>query len=198
MEMIPMGNPMLDKMIENDYLNKNTLYFTTEFDRESCTLFCRQLQKLGDRELDKRDEDRKPIKVVISSYGGNVYDYYSVASMIEYYKEKGLIIETHCQGYAMSAGAKLLILGSKGHRTITKYGCVLLHQVQTGQFGRMTHQEKRKDVEDLDGMWEVLSGIIKANTLLTDEEIEGFTKYNLDITYTPAQCVEKGIVDKII
>ena len=91
-------SPMLEEMKRYDYLNENIIYFDDEFDRESCTLFCRQLRKLGDQELKKKEEERKPIKIYIASYGGKVMDYYTVASTIEYYKNRGIIIATYCMG----------------------------------------------------------------------------------------------------
>lgn len=191
-------NALMERMKETDYLNNNTIYFDTEFDRDSCMLFTRQLKKLAEQELQKRDEDRKPIKVIISSYGGNVYDYYTCASMIEYYKEKGIIIETHCYGYAMSAGAKLLIIGSKGHRYATRYSDILLHQIQVTRFGKQTMQEQIADTKDLERMWNVLKGIIKNNTNLTEEEIENFTKLNMDVHYSAEEALEKGLIDHII
>lgn len=198
MEQLILPNPLMEQMKTIDYTKHNTIYFDTEFDRDSCMLFTRQLKKLCEQELGKRDEDRKPVKVIISSYGGNVYDFFTCASMMEYYKEKGIIIETHCYGYAMSAGAKLLILGSKGHRYATRYSSILLHQIQTGQWGRMTMQEKIADTEEMKRNWDVLKNIIKNNTTLSDEEIENFTHLNLDVYYTAEEAKEKGIVDVLI
>lgn len=197
-QFLTIPNPLLEQMKLTDYTKNNTIYFDSEFDRESCSVFCRQLKKLGEQELKKEKEKRKHIKVIISSYGGNVLDYYTCASLMEYYQEKGLIIETHCYGYAMSAGAKLLILGSKGHRYCTRYASILLHQIQTGQWGSMTMQEKIADVKQLERDWETLKTIIKKHTKLSEQEIEDFTKNNLDVYYTPEEAVQKGIVDNLI
>lgn len=194
-----MNNSSLwEQMKITDYTRYNTIYFDDEFGRESCTIFCRQLKKLAEQELKKEESKRQHIKIIISSYGGNVLDFYTCASLMEYYQEKGIIIETHCYGYAMSAGAKLLILGSKGHRYCTRYASILLHQIQTGQWGSMTMQEKLADVKQLERDWEILKNIIRKHTMLSEEEIEAFTKANLDVYYLPEEAVEKGIVDHII
>lgn len=197
-QLLTLPNPLMEQMKMTDYTKYNTIYFDTEFDRDSCTVFCRQLKKLAEQELKKEEDKRQHIKIIISSYGGNVLDYYTCASLMEYYQEKGIIIETHCYGYAMSAGAKLLILGSKGHRYCTRYASILLHQIQTGQYGSMTMQEKIADVKQLERDWSVLKGIIKKHTKLSDEELENFTKANLDVYYSPEEAVSKGLVDKII
>ena len=62
---------MLDRMMEQDYQMENTIYLATEIDRNSQVLFCRQLRKLAERELKKKEKDRKPIKIRISSFGIN-------------------------------------------------------------------------------------------------------------------------------
>ena len=56
---------MLDRMMEQDYQMENTIYLATEIDRNSQVLFCRQLRKLAERELKKKEKDRKPIKIRI-------------------------------------------------------------------------------------------------------------------------------------
>lgn len=197
-QQLTLQNSLLEEMKITDYTRYNTIYFDDEFDRKSCTFFCRQLKKLAEQELKKEESKRQHIKIIISSYGGNVLDFYTCASLMEYYQEKGIIIETHCYGYAMSAGAKLLILGSKGHRYCTRYANILLHQIQTGQWGSMTMQEKLADVKQLERDWNTLKNIIKKHTKLTEEEIEGFTKNNLDVYYSPEEALNKGLVDIII
>lgn len=198
LEELEVSNPLFEQMKLTDYTKHNTIYFDTEFDRDSCLLFCRQLKKLCQQELRKEEKDRKHVKVIITSYGGSVYDYFSCASLMEYYKEKGIIIETYCYGYCMSAGAKLLILGSKGYRYATRYASILLHQIQTTNFGKQTLQERIQDSQQLQKDWKLLKSIIKNNTNLTEEEIEDFTRLNLDVFYTSEEALEKGIIDNII
>ena len=142
-QIIYQNNLLLNAKL-NDYLKDNTIYLDCEVDRESQVLFCRQLRRLCERELKKKKEDRKPIKIYISSYGGVLVDYFAMASMILHYEEKGIIIETINMGYSCSAGFYLLILGTKGHRYSTRYGELLVHQIQCGQpYGTQTDMKER-------------------------------------------------------
>lgn len=191
-------NKTLTEMKMNDYLHKNTIYLDTEIDRESQVLFCRQLEKLAQDELAKRDEDRKPIKIKITSYGGSLVSVFAMISYMEHWQSKGIVIETVCDGFTASGGTKILMAGTKGHRYITKYANVLLHQIQTGQYGSITHSELITKVEDLDRSWEILKIIFKKNTKLTDEEIDRYIDCNKDVVYSSEEAIEKGIVDKII
>ena len=190
-------NRALEEMKLNDFLYQNTIYLDCEINREVQVLFCRQLRKLSTQELAKPKEDQKHIKVRISSFGGWIVSVFAMVSDMEYWQEQGIIIETHCDGYCASGGSKILFAGSKGYRFITRYGWVLVHQPQYGGHN-CTLQEKINDLKyDLKD-WEMLKSMMRKHTKLTEEDIEGYTKTNLDVTYYPEECLEKSIVDYIL
>jgi ATP-dependent protease ClpP protease subunit len=118
-------------------------------------------------------------------------------SEMEYWQELGIIIETYCDGYTASGGSKILIAGSKGHRYITRYGTVLIHQ-SGGVGGSYTLQEKVIELKESLKDWEVLKTIFRKHTKLTEEDLTNFTEKNVDFTYHPLEAIEKGLVDKII
>lgn len=199
-----MGKSILDsvdstteEMLLNDYRYYNTIYVNDEIDRELQIKFCRQMRKLAKDELAKVEKDREPIKIRITSYGGSVYSYYAMASEIERAKDSGLIVETYCDGFAYSAGAYLLMLGTKGHRYATRYCDILLHQANFGM-GRVTHQEAKDTIESLDKCWEVLKDIMRKNTNLTEEEMDNFLITNRDYRYNGEEAIKKGIIDELL
>ena len=192
-----MENKLLTEMKKNDYLYNNTIYLDTEIDRESQVLFCRQLRRLSEKELLKPESERKHIKIRISSFGGWVCSVFAMISDMEMWQEKGIIIETYCDGYTASGGSKILMAGSKGYRYMTRYGTVLIHQ-SNGSRANLTLQESVKDVEESLKDWETLKQIFKKHSKLTDEDIFNFTDKNIDFTYRPEECLEKGIVDVIL
>jgi len=191
-------NRILDEMKLNDFLNKNIIYLDKEIDRESQVQFCRELRKLAEQELDKPENERKHIQIKISSFGGWVCSVFAMVSYMEYWQEKGIIIETYCDGYSASGGSKILMAGSKGYRYITRYGTVLIHQSNSYRQGYSTLQENIKDVEESLKDWETLKIIFKKHSKLTDEDIDNFTEKNIDFIYRPQECLNKGIVDHII
>lgn len=190
-------NRILEEMKVNDYLKNNTIYLDCEIDRESQVRFCRELRKLSEQELVKPKSEQKHIKIRISSFGGWVCSVFAMVSYMEYWQEKGIIIETYGDGYTASGGSKILFAGSKGHRYITRYGTVLIHQ--SGGFGSAyTLQEKINELKYTLKDWELIKKMFKKHTKLTDEEINNFTEKNVDFTYYPEECIEKSIVDHII
>lgn len=197
MEMMVPLNRVLEEMKINDYLKHNTIYLDCEIDRESQVRFCRELQKLAEQELVKSELERKPIKVKISSFGGWVCAVFAMVSYMEYWQEKGITIATYGDGYTASGGSKILMAGSKGHRYLTRYGTVLIHQ-SGGYSNAYTLQEKVNELKYTLKDWELLKKMFKKHTKLTNEEIENFTEKNVDFIYYPEECVEKSIVDHII
>ena len=182
----------------NDYMYENTIYIDTELDREVQIKFGRQLKKLAENELSNPDNERENIKIKISSFGGMVTSVFYMATMLEYWQDRGLIIETHCDGFTASGGAWLLMIGSKGHRYITRYGGVLFHQPNGHKHGVSTLQEDIKNVENSIKDWDVLKNMIKKHTKISDKELEDYTEKNIDFIYNPQECIEKSIVDHIV
>lgn len=188
----------LDEMILNDYKHFNTIYIAEEIGLECQVRICRQLRKLAEQELKKEKEDRKHIKIRLTTCGGAVVSLFAIVSYMEYYKNKGIIIETYCDGYCASAGAKILMCGSKGYRYSTKRACILIHQTQATLMGHYTLQESKATVSNMVKDWEIAKDIFRENSNLTEEEIENLTEKNLDVIYTAQESLEKGIVDHLI
>ena len=191
-----MEDNLSPEMKKNDYLHDNTIYFDTEVDRESQVKVCRMMRKIAEKELSKPVEKRKSIKLRISSFGGSILAFFAIANEMERIKEKGIIIETYCDGYCCSSASKILLLGSKGHRISGRYGEILIHQTQLGGL-QGTQTELENEMKNIKRNWETIKTIFKENTKLTDEDIENLTKYNLDVVYSPQEALEKGIIDII-
>ena len=197
-EQLIVYNRQLEEAKLNDYLNKNVIYLDCEIDRDSSVWFCRQLSKLAERELKKEEKDRKPIKVMINSYGGCVVDFFYIASTMLRYEEKGVVIETYCNGYAMSAGAYILMLGSKGHRYATRFCNIVVHQTQLTLCSHYTQADLKQLNEDVEKNWDILVDLMKKYTDMSDKDIENLIDKNLDVTYHAKDALEKGIIDIIL
>lgn len=199
MSMLPSRQSgILDEMKMNDYLKQNTIYLDCEIDRESQVIFCRQLRKLAEQELAKPESERNHIKIKISSFGGWICSVFAMISYMEYWQEQGIIIETYCDGYTASGGSKILMAGTKGYRYITRYATVLIHQSNSYKQGYSTLQEDIKNVEDSLKDWETLKDIFRKHSKLTEQDMNDFLDKNIDFTYRPKECIQKGIVDHII
>lgn len=181
----------------NDFKEDNTIYLYEEVDRDSISIVSRQLRKACESELKKNELERKHIKIRICSYGGEAYSMLGLISIMEYYIGKGLIIETYNDGFCCSAGAKILMCGSKGYRYGVKRGMTLIHQTQTG-LGYATLQEARNWMCGNEILWDEICDLFRTYSNLTEQEIEDLTAKNLDVTYMNRIALEKGIIDEIL
>ena len=189
---------LLNQMKVNDYIKNNVIYLDTEIERESQVLFCRQLEKLALQELAKEEKDRKPITIKISSYGGVVWDVFCMVSMMEYWQEKGITIKTVCMGYVASGGSKILMAGSKGHRYITRYARVLIHQSNSFSYGHTTLQEKLMDAKYSLEDFELIKEMFRKHTKLSEEQLKDLVDKNIDVQFFADEAVKLGLADNII
>lgn len=70
--------------------------------------------------------------VVIDSYGGEVY---GLLAILEAFRNSPIPVATVIQGKAMSCGAMLAAMGTRGHRYISPYAHVLIHHVSSSTAG---------------------------------------------------------------
>lgn len=81
-------------------------------------------------------ESNDPIKITLSSYGGDVYSGFEVYDAI---RESKAPVHIHAMGKIMSAG--LLIFLAADHRTSSKNTTFMAHSVSTGMEGKLKDLE---------------------------------------------------------
>lgn len=146
------------------------------------------------RKIDLEKNTRRPITIVIRSYGGSIYDGLSLIGLMKTMIDDGYEIITEVSGYAMSMGGLISVVGSK--RRISRYGTVLIHQPSSGARGTLNDiKAVGKEVERL---WSVSKQIIKEHSNVTDEYLDEIYEYKIDKFISPEECLELGLVDEII
>lgn len=192
------NDTILEDMQLKDYKRDNTIYVKDLDSIDVQIKICRQLRKLGEKELKKIEKDRQPIKMRISSFGGLLISCFAIVSEMKRLQDMGIVIETYCDGFAISAGAIILMCGTKGYRYTSRYSQILVHQIQCGNSFRETHKELRERAKTTDNQWEILKGIIVDNTKITEAEAENYVTSNIDYTYSSLEAKDKGIIDIIL
>ncbi len=189
------GDPVLNEIYLTQAMDRRTIEFIEEFDREGCykaIYFLNRIERLDDAENIPMDK-REPITININSYGGVVYDYMAMASVITRLQDRGYIIATHCVGVAMSCGFMLLIIGSKGYRTLGRYNTAMCHQHSGGMGG--TYQDMVENIEDQHRVWNTMVEIITSRTNITIDQLIDMKERKLDWYMNAEECVELGVVD---
>ena len=131
----------------------------------------------------------QPIKLHITTYGGTVYDVFTVIDTI---KNMKVDVHTICKGIVASAGTLLSLAGKR--RYITENSYMLIHEIRSGMWGKFT--ELKEEYENVTELMEHLKKYYLKNTKMTEEEI--IEQLRKDTMWNAQTCLEKGLVDEIL
>jgi ATP-dependent protease ClpP protease subunit len=178
---------------DNFYTMDNNIYFQDEISLDSINSLNREIRELSKELIDfanKYDlESPPPIKLHITSYGGSVIAAFSAIDCIESSK---VPVHTIIDGYAASAATLISVCGAK--RYIRKHASMLIHQVRSGMWGKMTEIED--DYANLQKTHEQIKKIYSEKTRIKRKHLSKILKHDLD--WDAKTCLENGLVDEII
>ncbi len=140
--------------------------------------------------LDSEDPD-KEIKFYINSPGGQI------TSGMAIYDTMQLVhapISTIAVGMAASMGTVLLTAGTKGARYALPNATIHLHQPLGGVQGQAVDIEI--EAREILRIRDLLNGILKRHTGLSDEDILKYTDRNFYMT--PEKAKELGVIDDVL
>lgn len=115
-----------------------------------------------DDDKDISIEKRIPIKLHISSYGGDIYSGWNLVSVIENSKTP---IHTYVEGFAMSMALPIYLAGHK--RFLGKYATLLYHELRGQAAG--TRQEVKRLDKEYDRLQKMYDDYITSRSLITQD-----------------------------
>lgn len=133
----------------------------------------------------------KPIKIMIDSYGGQVYQILGLLAVIDKSKTP---VHTYVTGAAMSCGFMLLIHGHK--RFAYKHATPLYHQVGSVAWGKLKDMEE--SVIEAKRLQEILEKLTLERTKITAKKLEKIYKTKKDWFMTAEEALKLGVVDEIV
>lgn len=167
--------------------NEFVLHFYEDFDQDSTREATRLLRSFNEgvvelidvnEKLAKLGEPEQPLptlRIVISSLGGSMYDLLTITNEIMALKDLDVVVITEANGYAMSCGFLLFMLGDI--RTVTSDFCteLLYHEVQIHGVVHENGNLLKKDIERAnDVILRKYKDIIVKETLVTEEMLEEY------------------------
>ena len=173
----------------------NHIYFYDEIDRDTMLELSKkikntalELQKL----VLKYDLQEKPkIYLHINSLGGCIFSSFTVIDTI---LQSEIPIVTIVEGACASAATLISVAGHE--RWIGEYGYFLMHQLRSSTWGAMNELVDEHD-NCLELMRRIKSHYIRFSfNLFKESELDDILKH--DIWWTAADCLENGLVDRII
>ena len=189
-------NPIIEEMKTKEVVKYRTINFLGDFNEESCykcEYYIRKIMNLDKLENIKK-EDLQPIKIKISSYGGEVYELLGLLQLLKECKDKGYKIITECVGKAMSCGFALFIFGDE--RIASKYSSLLYHSASTCAIGKI--QDIEDELSEVKRLNEIILDTICGNTDIPREMLENINKEKKDYIFNIEEVKKYNIANKII
>lgn len=135
--------------------------------------------------------DTPHIQILLSTYGGSVYDGLSLYDVMCNSKTQ---IDITCSGKIMSMGI-VLLLGAH-NRYAYKNTTFMIHQVSAGCIGKLEDMEESTD--EVKRLNERIFNIIVEKTKITRKKLNEIKKLRKDWFITAEEALELGLIDKII
>ncbi len=136
---------------------------------------------------------RKPIHLVVSTYGGSVDEMFSLYDAIKFLP---CPVYTIALGKVMSAGVLLLAAGEKGKRLIGRSARIMMHPVAGGMYGNVF--EILNESKEHHRLHDLMITALEAETNMKRDDIENIMKAGHDFYITADEAIKRGIVDKIV
>ena len=140
--------------------------------------------------LNSQDPDRD-INLYINSPGGQIT---SGLAIFDTMRMITAPVSTIAVGMAASMGTILLTAGTKGKRHALPNATIHLHQPLGGVQGQAADIEI--EAREILRMRDLLNGVLREQTKMTDEQIARYTDRNMYLT--AQQAVEVGLIDAVL
>lgn len=173
------------KVSSIDLVSKRIIYLDGEIDDKSAKDIIELLFKLDEC-------NHKDITMYINSGGGSVSSGMAIYDVMNYIKSD---VRTICIGRCASMGAILLLNGAKGKRYALPNSEVMIHEVSSMSFGKVTEMKEKLDHSS--SLNDKLHKIIADKTNLTLGQVRKKTT-NKDVWLSARQALKLGFVDKIL
>jgi ATP-dependent protease ClpP protease subunit len=131
-----------------------------------------------------------PLYLHITTHGGDLFASLLLADKIQH---SAIPIYTVIEGYAMSGGTIMSVVGKK--RYMTPHSYALIHQLNQTMFGRYTYNELKDDHENVTLLMDDLKKLYTKHTKLTEKKLTEIFKHDNYRGYD--YCLQHGIVDGI-
>ena len=169
------------------YSFSNHIYFNDDINNNTSFKLNNAL-RLMESKLKSLNIDNIPIYLHLTTNGGLIHAAFSI---IDCMNSISLPIYTVIEGYVASAGTLISVSGEK--RYISKNAYVLIHELRSGFWGKMSEMEE--EMMNIKKIQEHLINIYLNKTSLKKKKLNRILKK--DIEWNAEEAIEFGIVDEI-
>jgi len=185
---------LIEEMKLNSAIKYRTIYLTEDVGDDIMFKVDYFIDKIVRHDTKSGVIKPEPIKLIINSYGGSIYDGLGLISKIEHMQENGYEFHGEVPSYAMSMGSALLQICKR--RSARRYATILYHTPLSGMQGTLS--EMQTSMDEVHRLWELMKSISLKHTKMTSEFLDSMYDRNKDFYMTPQQALEYGIIDEIL
>jgi ATP-dependent Clp protease protease subunit len=191
-----MSNEKKRKVLRDKENLSRTLVLSGEIDEESVAELIQDISDINDFDDDQEsnivDYERNPIKLIVNSMGGSVYDGFALIGVIE--KSKTLI-HTYCYGSAMSMALLILVSGHRrfGHKLSTYMYHECLDQLPYDKLSTLN-----ENLQETNRIMKVYDDYLISKTSMKRKQLDDSKKVKYDWYFSPEDALQYKIIDEII
>lgn len=169
----------------------NRIYFNDDITQDSISALNRELRTMDDKLSVLAltyQMDPPPIYLYLTTDGGEIY---AAMSAIDCIKQLRCPVYTVVDGFVASAGTLLSLAGKK--RFIQPNGYMLIHELRSGMWGKMTSL-----TEEYDNLKKIMNHLIQfytEHTKLKEKQLEKLLIK--DSIWNATECIQKGVADAV-
>jgi len=150
------------------------------------------IYEINDEDKNKEVDKREPIKLILNSPGGDVYDGIGIVDVIE---ESLTPIHIYVHGQAQSMGFAIATAGH--YRYASKRTTFMYHEIAWGSGQeKLTYHEQ--EVTEGKRLWSIYDSIVTANTKIPLKKLQQVRKEHKEWYLTAQEALEWGIIDEVL
>lgn len=176
----------LDDKIDEGLLEKRIVVINGELKERMVDRICRRLIYLGTL-------NKKNIKIILNSVGGEVYLGLLIFNTIQDLRKQKIKVIIETRGLAASMGCIILQAGTK--RLASRYTRFLIHEISTFTFGKSS--EVKEAAEETIKLNNMLREILAERSGKTQNEIEDLW-HKRDVWMSAKEAKVFGLIDEIV
>jgi len=154
-------NKLLEK-VEKELFENRIIYLNEDISELTIANIVPFIHKINVEDEGKSKEERVPLKIFVTTYGGSCYDGWGLVSAIE---NSETPVYTICETYAMSMGLPIFLSGHRQY--LGKYATLLYHELRGNASG--TRQEVKRLDKEYDRLQKIYDDYIVTHTSLTQD-----------------------------
>ncbi len=135
--------------------------------------------------------ERKPIKMIVNSYGGNVYDGFAIIAAMETSRTP---VHTYVFGSAMSMGLCIAMSGIK--RYMHRYATLMYHEVSGMVWDKL--EDHQRNVEEMKRLQEMMDKIIISRSKIKKTKLTQIRKQTSDWMISAEEAIQYKMIDGLV